>query len=50
MPVFVVTGYPQSLVSAREPLDEPVVLMTKPLDYPELVRRLTAALGSTRTV
>src|SRR5687768_16354025 len=44
IPIFVVTGYPHSLEEAIDPLDEPVVLMTKPLDYVDLVRRLTAAL------
>jgi CheY-like chemotaxis protein len=50
IPIFVVTGYPQSLETAREPLEQPYELMTKPLDYPDLVRRLTAALAVVRAV
>ncbi len=47
MPIFIVTGYPQSLQNAADPLEHPpIVLLTKPLDYPELLRRLASALGS----
>lgn len=45
MPIFVITGYPQSLTSATSPLDEPIELLTKPLDYAELLRRLARALA-----
>ena len=46
MPIIMVTGYPQSLQAAVDPLDHPpIVLLTKPLDYPELLRRLATALG-----
>jgi two-component system response regulator MprA len=45
MPIFVVTGYPHSLESAAEPLDQPIELLTKPLDYADLLRRLALALG-----
>jgi two-component system response regulator MprA len=45
MPIFVVTGYPHSLAGAVPPLDEPVHVLTKPLDYPDLLRRLVATLG-----
>ncbi len=45
MPIFVLTGYPNSLAAAVPPLDEPVHVLTKPLDYPDLLRRLVATLG-----
>jgi CheY-like chemotaxis protein len=46
MPIIMVTGYPQSLQAAVDPLDHPpIVLLTEPLDYPELLRRLATALG-----
>ena len=45
IPIFVVTGYPNSLSSVVEPLDEPLYILTKPLDYRELLTRLVAALG-----
>lgn len=45
IPIFVVTGYPHSLESAAGPLDEPIELMTKPLDYADLLRRLARVLG-----
>ena len=48
IPIIVVTGYPQSLENARGWLDEPLVLLTKPLDYPDLLRRLACALAPTR--
>jgi two-component system response regulator MprA len=44
--LFVVTGYPTSLVNAAGPLDQPLHVLTKPLDYPDLLKRLAAALGS----
>lgn len=51
MPIIVLTGYPQSLQNVSDPLEHPPVeIMTKPLDYPELLRRLAAALGSPPTV
>ncbi len=50
IPVLVVTGYPESLATAREPHDNPLVVMTKPVDYPDLLRRLTAALALPQAV
>lgn len=47
MPVFVVTGHPQWLSRAKDALDEPIELLTKPLDYPELLRCLQRTLGVT---
>jgi hypothetical protein len=46
MLVFVVTGHPNALSSAAGPLDEPLHVLTKPLDYPDLLARLVAALGA----
>ena len=45
MPIFVVTGYPNALEAAVPPLEEPLHVLTKPLDYPDLLRRLVATLG-----
>ncbi len=47
IPIFIVTGDPRSVASAteREPIDEPFLVITKPLDYTDLGRRLTAALA-----
>jgi CheY-like chemotaxis protein len=42
--IFVVTGYPNSLASAADPLDQPLHVLTKPLDYADLLRRLATAL------
>ncbi len=42
--IVVVTGYPAALASAVHPVDEPVHVLTKPLDYPALLTRLAAAL------
>ena len=51
MPIIMVTGYPQSLQDAVDPLDlPPIVLLIKPLDYPELLRRLAMALGEPAAV
>jgi len=47
--IFVVTGYPNSLAKAADPLDQPLHVLTKPLDYPDLLIRLAAALGSVKT-
>jgi len=44
MPVFVVTGDPSSALRAADPLDPPAVVMTKPVDYSDLVLRLRSAL------
>jgi CheY-like chemotaxis protein len=49
MPIFMVTGHPSSLASAAGPLDEPIELLTKPLDYADLLRRLGKALGVVHT-
>lgn len=43
--VFVVTGYPHSIIQALEPLEAPVEVLTKPLDYADLLTRLTAAIA-----
>jgi CheY-like chemotaxis protein len=48
MPVFMVTSHPQSLESAAQDADAPIEVLTKPLDYAELLRRLGVALGSAR--
>jgi two-component system response regulator MprA len=45
IPIVVVTSHPHSLQEATGGLDEPIALLTKPLDYAELLRRLAAALG-----
>lgn len=50
MPIFVVTGDPQAVASARDPLDGPTVVITKPLDYPDLVHRLREAVSLQRSV
>ena len=50
MPIFVVTGDPQAVASARDPLDGPMVVITKPLDYPDLVHRLREAVSLQRAV
>lgn len=47
--LFVVTGYPNSLIDAVDPLDHPVHVLTKPLDYRDLLTRLDAALGAKST-
>lgn len=44
MPIFLVAGYPPPLASGSDSLEGPVVVMTKPLDYADLLRRLTGAL------
>jgi two-component system OmpR family response regulator len=43
--VFVVTGYPHSLTAALDPLEPPIEVLTKPLDYADLLTRLTAAIA-----
>lgn len=48
IPVFVVTGYPHLLENAARGTDQPIELITKPLDYADLLRRLATALGSVR--
>lgn len=45
IPIFVVTGHPQWVASDADPLSEPLELLTKPLDYADLLRRLGRALG-----
>ena len=44
IPIFVVTGDPGSVARAADPLGEPIVVITKPVDYGDLVARLRAAL------
>jgi len=46
MAVFMVTGHPHAVRAAVELPDEPIHVLTKPLDYPDLLRRLIAALGA----
>jgi two-component system response regulator MprA len=46
MPIFVVTGYPQMLEDAAVVVDGGIEVLTKPLDYPLLLRHLASALGS----
>jgi two-component system response regulator MprA len=48
MPIFLVTDYPPALLSTSDPTDASVVIMTKPLDYADLLHRLTGALPRTR--
>lgn len=45
MPIFMVTGHPHALTDAADPLDQPIELLTKPIDYVDLLRRLAAVLG-----
>lgn len=48
MPIIFVTDRPHAVeaaVAAGRRLEEPVEQMTKPLDYPDLLRRLARALG-----
>ncbi len=45
MPIFLVTGHPTLVSQSEEPIAEPLHVLTKPLDYPDLLRRLAAALG-----
>lgn len=45
VPIFVVTGYPHSLENVDSWTGDPFVLLTKPLDYGELVGRLLLALA-----
>ncbi|MBC7976506.1 MAG: response regulator [Myxococcales bacterium] len=44
MPIFVVTGDPASVARAADPPGGPTVVLTKPVDYADLVVRLRAAL------
>jgi two-component system response regulator MprA len=44
--LFVVTGYPNSLTNAADPRDQPLHVLTKPLDYSDLLRRLASALAA----
>jgi two-component system response regulator MprA len=44
MPIFVITGDPRSVARAADPLGEPLVVLTKPFDYTDLVTRLRAAI------
>ncbi len=50
MPIFVVTGDPQAVASARDPLGGPTVVITKPLDYADFVRQLREAVSLDRAV
>ena len=44
--LFVVTGYPHALTGALDPLEPPIEVLTKPLDYGDLLTRLAAALAT----
>jgi two-component system response regulator MprA len=44
IPIFVVTGDPRAVARAHRSLDEPVEVVTKPVDYSQLVRHLHAAV------
>lgn len=44
--VFVLTIHPHSPEAAAEPLEPPIHILTKPLDYALLVHSLRDALGS----
>jgi CheY-like chemotaxis protein len=46
IPIFVVTGYPHLLDRCAQQPDGMLEVLTKPLDYPDLLRRLVSALGS----
>ena len=48
IPIFVVTDYPGSL--GKESNDEPLQMLTKPLDYEDLRGRLDVALVGPRPV
>lgn len=50
MPIFVVTGDPASVVRAPDPLGGPTVVLTKPIDYADLVTRLRAALSGSASL
>ena len=45
IPIFVVTSYPHSFEKAMVWNEEPIVSFTKPLDYPDLLRRLASSLS-----
>ena len=45
MSIFLVTGHPNALSTAADPLDEPLHVLTKPLHYPDLLAGLGSALG-----
>jgi len=50
MPIFVVTGDPHAVARAADPLGEPTMVITKPLDYADLVVRLRDALPATQVI
>ena len=45
MPIFVVTGDPRAVARAADPLGEPTMLITKPVDYSDFVVRLRERLA-----
>lgn len=45
LPVFVVTGYPDRAGKLQENMVPPLVVMTKPVDYPELSSALRRAVS-----
>jgi len=44
IPIFVVTGHPESFAGKHQTLSKPVTLMPKPVDYADLLKRLPAAV------
>jgi CheY-like chemotaxis protein len=48
IPIFVVTGYPHLVEGTAPTSDGYFEVMTKPLDYAVLLRRLASALGSVK--
>jgi CheY-like chemotaxis protein len=46
MHVVLVTGYPNALTGAAKADDQPLHILTKPLDYPDLLALLVASLGA----
>lgn len=45
MHIFLVTGHPNATSTAADHLDEPLHVLTKPLDYADLLARLGSARG-----
>lgn len=49
IPIFVVTGHPHLVEGAAPTTEGHFEVITKPLDYPVLLRRLASALGSVKS-
>ena len=45
MHIFLVTGHPNALSAAADRFDEPLHVLTKPIDYLDLLARLGSAVG-----